>query len=193
MKYYSNETKGFYDPSLHGARVLMVVDPSWVAPEQPEEGAEEGELPEPPPMIEVPNPDTLIPEDAVEISDMLHMALLEGQAQGKVITANENGFPFLADPPPPTAEQVAKMYESAVQNKLDEEARNLGYDNISTAVSYAEEPIVPKFQADGQKFRAWRSLCWAYAYDQLALVSSGEREQPTIEEFIAELPALEDI
>ena len=95
------------------------------------------------------------------------------------------------DPYVPTAEEVAKAYELAVQARLDAAAIAARYDSIATVISYAEEPAVPKFQNDGKAFRAWRSLVWAYAYEQLALVLAGGREQPTVDEFLAELPALE--
>ena len=95
------------------------------------------------------------------------------------------------DPYVPTAEEVAKAYELAVQARLDAAAIAARYDNIATAVSYAEEPAVPKFQRDGKAFRAWRSLVWAYAYEQLAAVKAGERTQPTIQDFLLELPELE--
>ena len=42
-----------------------------------------------------------IPTDAVEITANQHRELIEGQSQGKRITADENGFPVLADPPTP--------------------------------------------------------------------------------------------
>ena len=70
-------------------------------------------------------------------------------------------------------------------------ARAARYDTIAMAVSYAEEPEVPKFQRDGIAFRAWRSLVWAYAYEQLALVLAGGREQPTVEAFLLELSMLD--
>jgi len=86
---------------------------------------------------------------------------------------------------------VTSNFEQATQSHLNSAAVAAGYDDISTAVSYAEEPAVPKFQNDGKAFRAWRSLVWAYAYEQLALVLAGGREQPTVEGFLLELPALE--
>ena len=95
------------------------------------------------------------------------------------------------DPYVPTAEEVAKAYELAVQARLDAAAIAARYDSIATAISYAEEPAVPKFQNDGKAFRAWRSLVWAYAYEQLAAVKAGERTQPTVEDFLLELPELE--
>lgn len=48
-----------------------------------------------------------IPEDAVEVSDEIHASMMGGQSQGKMIVAGEDGYPMLADPPPPTAEQLA--------------------------------------------------------------------------------------
>lgn len=91
------------------------------------------------------------------------------------------------------AAQAAVMaeFEQAVQGKLNGAAIAAKYDSIENAVSYAEEPAVPKFQNDGKAFRAWRSKVWAYAYEQLALVLAGEREQPTVEAFLLELPVLE--
>jgi hypothetical protein len=103
-------------------------------------------------------------------------------------------LPAAPEPPPaptPDTAAITKLYEQAVQAKLDGAAVAARYDSIATAVSYAEEPAVPKFQNDGIAFRAWRSLVWAYAYQQLALVLAGEREQPTIEAFLHELPVLE--
>lgn len=47
-----------------------------------------------------------IPADAVEITDEHYASLLEGQSAGKVITANAEGFPELADLPKATAAQV---------------------------------------------------------------------------------------
>ena len=36
-------------------------------------------------------------------------------------------------------------------------ARELGYTNIFTAVTYADEAAVPQFQREGQALREWRS------------------------------------
>ena len=41
-----------------------------------------------------------IPADAVEITAYHHAALINGQSQGKVITADTNGFPVLQEPAP---------------------------------------------------------------------------------------------
>ena len=91
---------------------------------------------------------------------------------------------------PATPEKIEADKVAIVQNFLDGAARALRYDDIRTAVTYAEEPAVPKFQAEGQALRAWRSLVWATCYAILAEVQAGTREIPTDEELISELPAL---
>lgn len=79
-------------------------------------------------------------------------------------------------------------YINSIQQFMDSAANEFGYDNIQTAVTYAEEPAVLKFQLEGKSFRSWRSLVWDYAYMQLNLVQSGSREKPTPNELILELP-----
>lgn len=93
--------------------------------------------------------------------------------------------------PQESPESVAARYEAAVQSVLDGAAKARGYDSLFTAISYAEEPAVPRFQADGQAFRRWRSLVWDYAHTELDAVLAGEKPQPDIDSFLASLPALE--
>lgn len=99
-----------------------------------------------------------------------------------------------AAPPPPTPEQLEralqKQLTDAVQLHMDAQAQAIGYDNIFTAVTYADEPEVAKFQAEGLAFRAWRSRVWARCYELLDQVKAGTRPVPTAEQLIAELPAL---
>ncbi|MGC3984842.1 MAG: hypothetical protein QM777_08990 [Pseudorhodoferax sp.] len=92
------------------------------------------------------------------------------------------------EPEPPTPEQIRQSLVDAIQDYMDDMAQMLGYDDIKTAVTYADEPAVPKFQSEGQALRAWRSLVWAACYAHLALVEAGEAELPTLEEAIAMLP-----
>lgn len=132
-----------------------------------------------------------IPADALEISHDERAELLRGREQGKVIELGGNGRPELRDPPPPTEQQLIEQFTREVQDKLDSTARAYGYDSIGNAVTYAEEPAVPKFQSEGRAFRAWRSACWAYCYSQLDAVQNGQRAMPTPQDLVAELPALE--
>lgn len=100
----------------------------------------------------------------------------------KVITADVIKEKFNAE--------IRSQYEYAVQEKLDSKAKEYGYDTILTAISYADEPSVAKFQKEGKALRQWRSKVWEYAYNELELVTSGKTEQPTLKEFIENLPDL---
>ena len=60
-----------------------------------------------------------IPSDAVEITVEQHRALLEGQSQGKVITYDESGKPFLTDPRQPTAEEILAQRKAVAKSYLD--------------------------------------------------------------------------
>lgn len=134
-----------------------------------------------------------LPHDAVEITPAQHAALLAAQSAGKRIVPDANGYPVAQDPPAPpapTAEQIRAARVAAVQAHLDATAQSAGYDNIYTACTYADEPAVAKFQAEGQAFRAWRSLVWAHCHQVLADVQAGVRGIPSAAELIAELPAL---
>ena len=89
---------------------------------------------------------------------------------------------------PIPADIPIEEYVSAVQYHMEDAARAKGYDNLLSATSYA---VVPgPFQAESIAFAQWRSDCWAYCHQQLALVQSASRATPTVAELVAELPAL---
>lgn len=92
--------------------------------------------------------------------------------------------------PPTPAEQLMSRLKARVQFWLDEQARALGYDDIKTAITYADEPAAPKFQQDGQALRRLRSLAWARFYEIMDPVKARQRSLPTEEELIAEMEAL---
>lgn len=112
-------------------------------------------------------------------------------APGMSIDFDAEGLPMIVPSAPPTESQLIALYTAAVQNHMDNRALLLGYDDIKTAVTYAEEPSVPRFQAEGQALRAWRSACWEYCYALLAAVKTEQRELPGVDQLIAELPELD--
>ncbi|WP_418131505.1 hypothetical protein [Variovorax sp. 278MFTsu5.1] len=100
-------------------------------------------------------------------------------------------------PPPPPApapstidDRIASL-RAYVQEYMDAMARSLGYDDIRTAVTYAEEPAVPKFQNEGRALRAWRSRVWAACYELLDRVKGGQAAEPSQKTLAGLLPALE--
>ena len=91
---------------------------------------------------------------------------------------------------PPVEARIAHLRDT-VQAHLDAGARALGYDDIKTAVTYADEPAVAKFQVEGQALRAWRSLVWQACYGLLASWQAGEADEPAAEELITMLPVFQ--
>jgi len=55
-----------------------------------------------------------LPEDAVRISRLRHRQLLDAQAQGRTIVANDKGRPVLAPIVPPSLEQLRAQASAAV-------------------------------------------------------------------------------
>lgn len=114
-----------------------------------------------------------------------------GQSAGSFIVPDEFGRPALQGLPETTLEQALAAKEAVVQDHMDAIARSLSYESMADAITYAEEPAVPKFQYEGQALRAWRSLVRAHYQQVFADVLSGSRAIPTDEDLIAELPGLD--
>lgn len=95
----------------------------------------------------------------------------------------------IAPPAPPDVEQLTLQFRDAVSRRIEQAARDMGYDNILSAVSYADEPAVLEYQAEGRALRRWRSLVWKHCEDMLSQVQSGA-PIPTEAEVLDGLPAL---
>ncbi|MET3178163.1 UNVERIFIED_ORG: hypothetical protein ABIC43_001317 [Variovorax guangxiensis] len=96
--------------------------------------------------------------------------------------------PAAPEPHEPTLEERAAALRDGVQKHLDSTAAAHGFDDIGTAVTYAEEPAVPRFQAQGRAFRAWRSLVWDFCYSLEDKVAAGQADEPTLEQLLPMLP-----
>ena len=72
---------------------------------------------------------------------------------------------------------------TAIQAMLENKAIELGYDSVISAVTYADENIIPEFQAEGKAMRKWRSKCWKVAKDLLAA-----NTLMSVEEALAAMP-----
>lgn len=80
-------------------------------------------------------------------------------------------------------------YESAIQETVDQTARQMQFRDGVTLASYTASTNT-QWAAEAIAFVAWRDAVWAHAYAELAKVQTGQREQPTIDEFIAGLPKI---
>lgn len=81
-------------------------------------------------------------------------------------------------------------YRLAIQAHVDATAIVRNYDSGTSLASYVASTN-PAWAAEAAVFVAWRDAVWTYAYAELDKVLSAEREQPTIEAFIGELPVIE--
>jgi hypothetical protein len=159
----------FYSEDVHGRRTI----PLYGEPDE-ETGVR-------PVIGEAPNPQTKVPTDALAISDAQWMEFLNHQGRRRW----QDGAVVLFDPPPPPI--TVDDYTRAIQARLDAKARERQYDGIQTAITYRDDPN-PRFAAEGDALFAWRSAVWTYSTAELVKVLAGERPQPSVEEFIAELP-----
>jgi len=90
---------------------------------------------------------------------------------------------------PKAAADVKQRFSDAIQNMLDTAAQSRGYDSGTTIATYVNSTN-PQWAAEAQAFVAWRDDVWAYAYSELEQVIAGERDMPTISDFLAELPSI---
>lgn len=81
------------------------------------------------------------------------------------------------------------IVKKAIQDVLDAKAKAKGYDDIVSACSYASVENV--FCEESKKFVVWRASVWHYAYEQLTLINAEQRDIPTLEAFLNELPSIE--
>lgn len=89
-------------------------------------------------------------------------------------------------PPKPNIED----YRAAIQAHVDATAQTKNYDSGNSLASYVASTNA-QWAGEAQAFVAWRDAVWLYAYTELDKVMRGEREQPSVEAFVAELPAIE--
>lgn len=110
--------------------------------------------------------------------------IIQNATTGEV-TIDENFELEVIEPAPPTVSD----YEDAVQAHVDAAARSKLFRDGVTLASYTTSTN-PQWASEAQAFVAWRDQVWAYAYQELARVMGGEREQPTVADIIAELPPI---
>lgn len=108
---------------------------------------------------------------------------------------------WLLEPIPPAAvehqvqvlvsESPTKHANDVVQAYMDQTAQLSGYENLLAAISYADEEAVPSFQEDGKRFRAWRSLVWAYVFAEQAQATQESDGESSLLDLLLGLPELE--
>jgi len=89
----------------------------------------------------------------------------------------------------PDQAAAQEAYRAAIAAHIDAVAVQRQYDNAVACATYRGD-LNPLWDAEAVAFIAWRSDVWAYAFAELAKVMAGERDQPSIEALISELPKI---
>jgi len=103
--------------------------------------------------------------------------------------AKKLGGALQYEPMPEAPPLTVSDYEAAIQNHIDNTARSRQFRDGVAMASYAASTNA-QWAAEAQTLIAWRDAVWAHAYAELAKVQAGEREQPPIDQLLAELPAI---
>lgn len=124
-------------------------------------------------LISVDGVEFVVPDDP---NNGDRQAIAQWEALGNVIPpyAGESSAPTITD------------YENAIQNLVDSTARERQFADGVSLASYVAS-TKPKWAAEAQAFVAWRDYVWTSAYAELEKVQSGQRPQPTVEQFLSEI------
>lgn len=98
----------------------------------------------------------------------------------------EDGEPVIEHP----GLNPVDVYRLEIQAMIDAKASQRQYDSGATLASYVSSTI-GQWAAEAQAFVAWRDAVWLYALAELDKVQNSEREQPSVPDFLAELPPFE--
>jgi hypothetical protein len=77
-------------------------------------------------------------------------------------------------------------YEAAIQALVDATATERKFRDGVTMASYVNSTN-PLWSAEALAFVGWRDAVWTYAYAELEKVMTGQRTQPTVDEFLSEI------
>jgi hypothetical protein len=90
----------------------------------------------------------------------------------------------------PAAEPAVTQSDvsAALQAQMDATAQAHLYEGLTTACSYAAQPIGAPFQAEGAAFSAWRSAVWSWAFALYAQVTAGTATLPAPADAVAQMP-----
>lgn len=108
-------------------------------------------------------------------------------------TTPKAGWAFFDPATPPTEAELANKrmldVQTAVQRRLDDFAATREYDGILSACTYVPSTDA-KFAGEGQYCVNARDAHWAKCYEIMGAYQAGLRPLPTVEEALAEMPAL---
>ena len=147
MKYYKNG--GFYDKEIHGLALAggdaEQLEECWAA----------------------------FIADAVEITDEYWKELMNGQAQGKRIEPDENGYPVAVAPPEKTLDELkAQAVNRLWRNYKAHQQKYVDAEDLTLATLCAA-----KGSEKGSVVQMWVMSLWAQYYTVRDAISGAETEE----------------
>lgn len=139
------------------------------------------------PKISFPSEFTQELMDAYRVIDanVEEPILVHGQKLGAMVMRGAETVTWEVIEPAP--EEIIKQYDTALDTFIDEKAKELGFRDRYTASIYGSI-TGSRYKAKGASFGQWMTKCYETAEDIRDSVMAGEREQPTLEGFLAEMP-----
>jgi hypothetical protein len=80
-------------------------------------------------------------------------------------------------------------YQIAIEKYVDAVASEKRYGGAVAIATYINS-TVDVWRNEAKTFVAWRDNVYVYAFEELQKVMNGERQQPSVEDFLAELPSI---
>lgn len=116
--------------------------------------------------------------------------LIASKTAGKGDIWDEVAGEFIRPEPEPEPLPGEDAYQAALEAHVDAVASEKRYGGAVAIATYSNSTI-PQWKAEADAFIAWRDRVYVYAIAELGKVTTGERSQPTVAEFIAELEPIE--
>jgi hypothetical protein len=121
-------TAQFYTPDVHGVRTKWVPDPEWTPPEDDPDAE--------PPLIEVDNPGSLIPAEAVEIDEAIWREWLSNPGRRQFDAAT--GTLAAYTPPDPPFEETRAAAQAEVDRQAEVARRTFITAGSGQALEYEQ-------------------------------------------------------
>lgn len=141
------------------------------------------------------HPEETVPQGQEWISVSLpqYEFLIQQTRLGKVLKVNRGDVIAVApESPPVTMYALRASVLKSLQSIVDTRAREMGYEDASEVISYADEPCDLQFQTEGKAFRRWRAQSRRAVLDLAErLRQEGTRTLPRTIQVEAVLPAFE--
>lgn len=168
--YFDTELKAFINDHVYGKRETVETNDLGVS-------------------TITPNPRCMLPpaKQLIEVSFAEYERLNVEQQETKGTFEVKNGKVCVTVPEVITFDQAVEIWKKSVMGMMNNVARDYGYTSLQTAISYAEEPSVERYQREGKAFRQWRSLLWQTFYETV----DKYRETtpiPTVDQVLGQLP-----